>query len=177
MKIRSNHTDLLELNLAILFISTSGVLGRSIDLPVPVVIFFRALVAGIVLFLFAKVKGFSFKIARKNSVGLIVGGAFLGIHWVTYFYALKLSNVAIGMLSLYTFPTITAVLEPILLKKKFETVHLVMGLIVLVGIYLLAPDVDVENQYFVGMCLGVISAVFFSLRNIMLKSRADDNQS
>ena len=42
----------------------------------------------------------------------------MGAHWVTYFYALKLSNVALGVLSLYTFPIFTAILEPVFLKIK-----------------------------------------------------------
>ena len=61
-------------------------------------------------------------------------------HWVTYFYALQWSNVAIGMLSLFTYPVITALLEPLILKTKFQKHHLILGFIVLIGVYFLAPD-------------------------------------
>ena len=44
----------------------------------------------------------------------------MGGHWITYFYALKFSNVAIGMLSLYTFPVMTALLEPFFIKVKLD---------------------------------------------------------
>lgn len=51
---------------------------------------------------------------------LILAGLFMGIHWVTYFYALQWSNVAIGMLSLFTYPVITAFLEPLFFKTHFK---------------------------------------------------------
>ncbi len=170
--------NLLELNLAVLFISTSGVLGRYIDLPVPFIIFARALLAGFLLFSYAKYKGLNFTIDSKDKISLLIGGAFLGAHWITYFYALKLSNVAIALISLYTFPVITAILEPIMLKQKIQKVHLMLGLVVLIGIYFIVPDFNLENRYFYGICLGLLSAVLYSLRNIMLKSKVNKyNQS
>ena len=45
----------------------------------------------------------------------------MGTHWIIYFISLKLSNVAIGMLSVFTYPVITAFLEPILLGNKFKS--------------------------------------------------------
>ncbi len=178
MKFETNYTNILELNLAILFISSSGVLGKYIDLPVPIIIFSRAFIAGLLLFVYAKIKKINFKIDFNNRKSLILGGMFLGAHWLTYFYALKLSNVAIGMLSLYTFPTITAILEPIILKKKFHLTHLVLGVVILFGIYLLAPNFNIKNKHLIGLCLGLLSALFYSIRNIMLKQKSGGhNQS
>ena len=57
----------------------------------------------------------------------------MAVHWVTYFYALKLSNVALGVLSLYTFPIIIALLEPLFLKVKFDPIYILLGLMVLIG--------------------------------------------
>ena len=82
------------------------------------------------------------------------------------------------MLSLYTFPTMTAILEPIILKKKFLKIHLVLGAIVLFGIYLLAPEFRVASESLYGVGLGLLSALFYALRNIMLKLKvARYNQS
>ena len=51
----------------------------------------------------------------------------MGTHWVTYFYALQWSNVAIGMLSLFTYPVITALLEPLFFNTRFQLRHLILG--------------------------------------------------
>ena len=93
----------------------------------------------------------------------------MAAHWITYFYALKLSNVALGMLSLYTFPVITALLEPVFLKTKFNPIHLLLGGIVLLGIYILAPEFNLESSQVQGIILGLISALCYSLRILIMK--------
>lgn len=93
----------------------------------------------------------------------------MAAHWVTYFYALKLSNVAIGMLSLYTFPVMIAFLEPVFLKIKFNPIHLVLGLLVLVGLYILAPDFNIQNTQVQGVLFGLLSALCYSIRILILK--------
>ncbi|WP_244299595.1 DMT family transporter [Aquimarina algiphila] len=163
--------NVLELNLAMLLISTSGALGRYIDMPVPVIIGFRALFAGVLLFIFCRWKGISFKIGSKDQPTILLSGILMGLHWITYFYALKLSNVAIGMLSIFTYPVITALLEPVLLKTKFQKVHLLLALLVLVGIYFLVPGLDFSNSYTKAVGLGILSAICYSLRNLIMKTK------
>ncbi|PKV51785.1 threonine/homoserine efflux transporter RhtA [Aquimarina sp. MAR_2010_214] len=163
--------NILELNFAMLLISTSGALGRYIDMPVPVIICFRSILAGILLFIFCRWKGISFRTGSKDRLTIILSGVLMGLHWITYFYALKLSNVAIGMLSIFTYPVITALLEPILLKTKFQKIHLLLALLVLLGIYFLVPDLDFSNSYTKAVILGIISALCYSLRNLIMKTK------
>lgn len=165
--------NLLELNLAMLFISTSGVLGRYINMPSPITIGLRALLACLVLFLFCKWKKANFQLQAKDRKAILVSGILLGLHWTTYFYALQLSNVAIGMLSLFTFPAITAILEPIILKTKILKIHLLLCLLVLVGIYFLVPDFDLQNSQFKAVGFGLLSAFCYALRNIAMKSKIE----
>ncbi|MBC8769509.1 DMT family transporter [Arenibacter sp. BSSL-BM3] len=155
-----------------LFISTSGALGRYVQLPVPVTIASRAGLAFLFLMLYCKWKKISFHIEKRDRPVLFLGGILMGVHWLTYFYALQFSNVAIGMLSMFTYPIITALLEPLILKTSFQRIHFVLGLLVLGGIYLLAPDFDSGNSHIIAVGLGVFSAVAYALRNIILKSRA-----
>lgn len=157
-----------------LFVSTSGALGRYIDLSPPLTIATRAVLAFIILFAYCSYKGFSFKIAKEHRTPIFFSGIFLGAHWVTYFYSLQLSNVAIGMLSLFTYPIITAFLEPILLKTQFQKVHLFLGLLVLAGIYLLNPTFDLKNGQTLAVGIGIFSALLYSLRNIILKNRVGE---
>lgn len=171
MKNTNLTKNLLELNLAILFISTSGVLGRYIDLPSPITIGLRASLACLVLFLFCKWKKADLHLQTKDRKTVFVSGLLLGLHWTTYFYALQLSNVAIGMLSLFTFPAITAILEPIILQTKTLKIHLFLSILVLVGIYFLVPDFSLQNKQFKAVGFGVFSAFCYALRNIAMKSK------
>lgn len=162
---------LLELNLAIFCISTSGALGRHISLPVPLTIASRALIAFVLIYLFCKWKKLDFKIQKSDLRSVLLSGVLMGIHWVTYFYSLQMSNVAIGMLSLFTYPVITSLLEPLLLKTKFQRIHLLLGAMVITGTVFLVPDFNLEHDYIPAIALGLISALAYSLRNLITKSK------
>ena len=164
--------NIIELNIAVLFISTSGVLGRYIDLPVPTIIASRAILASLFIFIFCKWKKFDFTIKRKDRFSFIAGGLLMGLHWITYFYTLKMSSVAIGMLLLFTYPVITAFLEPIFLRTKFQKTHLVLGIVVLIGVYFIVPDFSLEKAHTKALGLGILSAVCYSLRNLIMKAKS-----
>ena len=110
----------LELNLAIICISTSGILGRLVTLTPEVAIFWRCVFAAMILGLFVRYKKLNTKVTVRSDLKIIIlGGILMGVHWVTYFYALSLSNIAIAILTLHAFPAMTALLEPLILKTKF----------------------------------------------------------
>lgn len=169
MKESTRH--ILEINLAMLFVSTSGVLGRYIDLPPAVTIGIRAFGAMILLGIFVKFKGFSFSLARKDALAIIASGVLMGMHWITYFYSLQLSNVAIGMLSLFTYPVMTSLLEPLFFRTKFSKMHILLGILVLIGIYFLVPEFNTDNDYFLAILIGLVSALCFALRNLLVKTK------
>jgi len=155
---------------ATLFISTSGVLGKYIDMPSEVIIWFRASLAMIFLYAFCKYKKIDLIIkSKKEYIPFFISGVFMAAHWVTYFYALKLSNVALGVLSLYTFPIITALLEPVFLKVKFNPIYIVLGVMVLTGIYILVPELDLNNSQLKGVLFGLFSALCYAIRILILK--------
>ena len=166
----SHYKQFLLLNLATLFISTSGALGKFIEMPTPVIIWWRSSLALILLFAFCKFKKINLKInSKKDLWTFILSALFMGAHWITYFYALKFSNVAIGMLSLYTFPVMTALLEPFFIKVKLDPIHIFLGFLVLIGIYILAPEYNLESSHVQGILLGLLSALCYSLRILILK--------
>ncbi len=153
------------------FIATSGALGRYVQLPVPVTIGTRAILAFLALYLFCKWKGNSLHIKREDFAIILLSGFLMGVHWIAYFYALRLSTVAIGMLSLFTYPVLTAFLEPLILKTKFQRVHLLLAFLVLLGMYFLSPSFDIQNSYTIAIGFGLLSALAYALRNILLKQK------
>ncbi|WP_405382383.1 DMT family transporter [Maribacter sp. LLG6340-A2] len=165
---------LLEINLAMFFIATSGALGRYVQLPVTTTIGSRAILAAVALILFCLYKKYSFRIKREDWLIIGVTGVLMCVHWLSYFYALQLSSVAIGMLSLFTYPVITAFLEPIMLGTKFQRIHLVLAVLVLLGMYLLSPTLDFADSNSLAVGFGVLSALAYALRNILLKKKVSN---
>lgn len=155
-----------------LCISTSGAIGRYITMPPPLTIWWRALFALIFLGVFCALKQYKFSFDyKKYGLTFFTTGLLMTIHWITYFFALQWSNVAIGMLSMFTYPAITAILEPLILKTKFQYHHLILCLMVLLGVYFLAPELSLNNSVFKGLLMGLISAISYSFRNILLKNQ------
>ena len=156
--------------LATLFISTSGVLGRYIAMPTEVIIWFRAAIAMVLLYFYCKYKKIDLTIkSSKDYKPFFISGLLMALHWVTYFYALKLSNVALGVLSLYTFPIIIALLEPLFLKVKFDPIYILLGLMVLTGLFILTPEFNIESTQGKGILFGVFSAFCYAVRVLILK--------
>ena len=171
---KSYFKNLSNLILATLFISTSGVLGKYIAMPSEVIIWFRSAIAMIFLYGFCKYKKISIKVPKfKHHIPLIISSLFMAIHWITYFYALKLSNVALGMLSLYTFPIITALLEPLFFKSKINPVHIILGGVVLIGVFILAPEFNLKSSNVRGILFGLFSALCYSIRLLILKQHVN----
>jgi hypothetical protein len=70
---KSQHTNhLLELLLGTLFISTSGVLGKFIDLPTPVIIWFRSALGALFLYVFCRYKHYNIKITSKKDFSTVL---------------------------------------------------------------------------------------------------------
>lgn len=166
----SHLSHVLWLTLATLFISTSGPLGKYIAMSPTILVWWRSLFAAVFLFVFCKYKNYKFKIySTSDKTSFLIASFLMGAHWISYFYALKLSSVAVGMISLFTFPVITALLEPYFHKSKFDPFHLVLGILVLVGLFIMAPETNFKSQYFQGILLGIISALCYALRTLVLK--------
>lgn len=172
MKEKSHLNHLFLLIVATLFISTSGTLGKYIDMPTAVIIWWRAALAAIFLFVFCIYKSISLKIHNgRDRWTFFIAAVLMGAHWVTYFYALKLSNVAIGMLSIFTFPVMIALLEPLFSKSKLDPIHIALGIMVLIGVYILAPEFDLESSQLQGILFGMVSALCYALRILILKGQ------
>lgn len=156
-----------------LLLSTSGPFGKFIALPTPLTIAIRALLALIFLVLYCKFKDISFSLRTIDRWPILVSGLLMAGHWLAYFHALQLSNVAIGMLSMFTYPVLTSFLEPLFLKTRFQKIHLILGILVLFGIYFLVPDFSFRNRNTMAIGFGLLSALCYAVRNLILKTKVD----
>jgi len=164
------NSKLLELNLATILLSTSGVLGKLIDLNPFYAIFWRCLLAFAFLMLFIRGRGKSLKVDWKaHRWFFIISGALLGLHWGTYFWAIQLSSVAVAFISIFTFPVITTLLEPVFFGNKLLWGHIASGVLVLIGVAWLMPGFDLSNNITAGVAVGLFSSLLFSIRNLMNK--------
>ncbi|MDN5216386.1 DMT family transporter [Fulvivirgaceae bacterium BMA12] len=161
---------LLEINLATLFIATSGVLVKSISLAVPVIILSRCIIGLFFLFLLIKFFKESLQVNfLRDKRFFILSGFLLAGHWLTYFYSIQISTVAVAVISLFTFPVVTTLLEPLFFKTRIDKLNIVLSVIVIGGIILIVPSPDLNNNITLGVLFGIISSVMYACRNLMSK--------
>ncbi|MGB1633556.1 MAG: DMT family transporter [Flavobacteriaceae bacterium] len=170
--IKNNYLHFILLNIAMLCVSTSGTLGRAINLPPPLAIWSRAVIAFILLLAYVIWKKKRLLLDfKKEGFAAIISGILMAAHWVTYFFALQWSSVAIGMLSLFTYPMITLLLEPFFFQISYQKRHLLLGVMILTGVYLLVPSFALNNTITQGVLMGILSSLCYSLRNILMKQK------
>ncbi len=87
-------------------------------------------------------------------------GFIAAMHWVTFYGAIKYSNVSIALVCFSSVSFFTAIFEPLILRKKLNWIELLLGLITLSGIYIIF---HFDTQYKTGIAIGIVSAILAAL--------------
>ncbi len=158
---------LLLVNLAVALFGVAGVLGEVSALPSPLVVLGRAGFASLALFGMVRLGRRSLHV-RREDVPLVLGlGVLLACHWTVFFYSIAVSNVAIGLLLVSTFPLFTALFEPLILGVTPSRVQIVAALVTMAGVYVLVPIFDLASATTQGVLWGLLSAALFALLTVL----------
>lgn len=175
MNMRSSaNVGLFALYGSIFLLALNGLFSKLIPLDATTMSQSRSVVACLVLVLILVLNKRGLRLASfKQVLGVYGLGVLLGLHWITYFHAMQISSVAIGMLSLFSYPVITVVLEPMFKKHWPHGWDLLAALVVFGGVVLMVYD-DLSSGNLHGTALqgalfGLLSALVFSIRNTSQK--------
>jgi RarD protein len=161
---------LIELHISVVIMSATPLFAKLITLPPTDIIAFRCLNASLALLLFARLTGTRLALLRRADLGLLILlGLFIALHWITFFAAVQMSGIGISLISMYTFPVMTVLMEPLFFRERIDRRDLVVALIVLAGVYLAVPGGIQGGQVAFGAALGILSAFLYTLRNILYR--------
>jgi len=162
--------SLVELNFAVVLFAITGLFAKIVPLPVPSVIFGRSAVAALALLAYSLVMRTPIRPVRRGDLAVLLGlGVLLAVHWVTYFQAIRVSTVAVGIISLHVYPIITVLAEPIAEGKRIRLPDVLLALVVLAGILILVGEFSITNTTSQGVLWGTVSAVAFTGRNLVIR--------
>ncbi|MCV6605631.1 MAG: DMT family transporter [Porticoccaceae bacterium] len=173
----SDRKGWLALYGKILLLSLNGLFAKAIPLDATSVSQLRSMVAVVGLLLFCLLQGVSWRLRGWRQVlGVYSLGVLLGLHWVTYFHAMHVSTVAVGMLALFSYPVLSILLEPLFTRGGYHLrlADVVAGLLVMAGLVVMVWDqlqLSQSSPVVAGCLWGVLSALLFALRNLVLKHR------
>lgn len=155
-----NKKNLLILHLTVLIWGFTGVLGKVITIDAVPLVWYRVLIATSTLFLWFLVTKKNIKVTKKQFFQFFLTGGIVAIHWIFFFHAIKVSTVSVTLVCLSSFTLFTAILEPLIKKQPIQMGDILIGLLIILGIYMIFKF---EGQYTLGIIFGLLAAVASSL--------------
>jgi drug/metabolite transporter (DMT)-like permease len=168
-------SDYLKLHFIVFLWGFTAILGLLITLPSVEMIFYRTLLAamgmGAVLLW---TKG-TFEVSRTDAVKLILIGCIVCVHWFMFFGSARVSNASVSLVGFATNSLWAALLEPWLNRSRIKKFELLLGLVVILGLYVIF---SFDFEYKLGLALGIaagFTAALFSVFNGKMVRRVDAN--
>ncbi|KYP16121.1 DMT family transporter [Flavihumibacter sp. CACIAM 22H1] len=148
-------TAFIRLHLAVLLAGFTGVLGRLITLNEALLVWYRLLFSALALWLIVSVKKTVPVLPFKTILRIFGVGLIAALHWVSFYGAIKYSNVSVTLVCFSSIGFFTALVEPVLEKKKLALREIGLGLLVMAGIFIIF---QFDSKYKTGILIGIVSA-------------------
>lgn len=161
---------LIKLHIAVFLAGFTGVLGALIQLNEGLLVWYRIALTVITLFILLSFQKKLKRIPAADVWKLLGIGALIALHWVGFYGSIKIANVSIGLVCFASVGLFTAILEPMLTEKQFSWPELGLGLISLLGIYLIF---HFDTRYRTGIIVGIISALLAAMFSVLNKKNVN----
>ncbi len=151
----------------------TAILGELITIGAIPLVWYRMLIASLLMAGFIAVTRTSFKISSKDFRKFFLAGGIIALHWITFFESINQANVSIALSMFSAGAFFGAILEPIIYKRKIIWYEIFFGILVIIGVCIITQS---EFKYLNGILLGIASAFFSSwfavLNGTFLKSHS-----
>ena len=166
----------LKLHLLVALLATTAILGRLISLSATGLVAWRTFLAALGAgFLVAVVMRRELWLPWKQCAALLGIGVIVGLHWMCFFGAVKIANISICLAGMATISFFTAFTEPLLERRRVRPLEVWLGLLVVLGIMLVA---GFERGRLLGLGIALsgalLAAVFPVLNRHMVRQQRLD---
>lgn len=154
------------MHIAVLFIGFSPVFGKVISLNEGLLTWYRVFFSTIILFFVLKLFKINTKISFREKFDIAKIGILVTLSWVFFYAGIKYSNISIGAVCYCVASFFTALLNPLINKTQFRLSEFLLSALTIVGIGLIF---HFDTSYQLGIALGVVSPIFYTLYSIYNK--------
>ncbi len=154
----------LHLHFIVFIWGFTAVLGALITLEATPLVWYRMLIACGLIYIYVVWKKIKLKFKALTLLGFSLAGLIIALHWITFFAAIKVSNVSVTLAVLSTGAFFTSLLEPLFYNRKIIWYEVLFGILVIVGLYIIF---DVETHFYLGMLLALCSAFLSALFSVI----------
>ncbi len=163
---QDNTNDYLRLHIGILLAGATGIFGRLISLAELPLVWYRMIIAAVVLTVVLCVNH-RVDVPRRGHLIRIAGcGVLLAVHWVLFYASIKASNVSIAVVCIALNGFFTAIVEPFTSHQRVSPRELLLSMITLAGILLIF---GLDTHHRIGIIIGTCSSLFYTLFSITSK--------
>lgn len=156
--------DYLELHFLVLIWGFTAILGLLITIPTVELVFYRTLLSFLALGVMLYYQGKNFQLPGKYILAIIGTGTLMGMHWILFFGAARVATVSVCLAGMATCTFWTSLLEPLMNKRKIKGFEVILGIIVIIGIYVIYR---VEIDHVLGLAMAVLSALLAALFTVI----------
>ena len=167
---QTHFKDYVNLHFLVFLWGFTAILGKLITIPAVEMVFYRTLLSAIGMAVLMLVRRDTFNVSTSDLVKLLLTGVVVGAHWLTFFLAVKISNPSTALVGFATCSLWAALLEPIVKKQKIQMVEVFLGIVVVVGLYIIFSfDFKYPLGLFLGILSGVTVAIFGVINSLMVR--------
>ena len=160
----SKSKSLILLHVIIIIWGFTGILGKVINLTSEAIVWNRMMIAFATLFIIQIINKQHLQIHRIHFFKYCGIGFIIAIHWICFFEAIKLSTISLALICLSSISLFTAILEPLIQKKRILISQLLLSLMVILGITIVF---NYEIAYTKAIILSILSAFFGALFTVL----------
>jgi drug/metabolite transporter (DMT)-like permease len=170
---KNNLKHFIHLHFLVFIAGFTAVLGELITNTSVSIVWHRMIIASLITIFFMLVKKKKLKIGFNQFLKYSFLGFIIALHWITFFEGIEQSNISVTLAMFSTAAFFTSFLEPLFFKRKIIFYEIILGLLVVVGVFLIFKS---EFNYVNGIILGLFSALFASifsvLNGVMIKNNS-----
>src|ERR1044071_6743236 len=166
----SSTKDYINLHFLVFLWGFTAILGKLITIPAVEMVFYRTLLSAIGMGVLMLIRRETFVVSGNDLTKLFLTGIIVAAHWLTFFLAVKISNPSTALVGFATCSLWAALLEPIVKKRSIQIVEVFLGVIVVVGLYIIFSfDFLYPMGFFLGILSGITVAIFGVINSLMVR--------
>ena len=146
----------IQLHIAVFLAGFTAVLGRLITLNEGLLVWYRLLITVITLAIILFLRKEFIKYPLRDLLRMAGVGGIIAFHWVTFYGSVKYGNISVALVCLSAAGFFSSLLEPLILQRKIIIPELLLGLMAVVGIYIIF---DFHPQFKLGIVYGILAAL------------------
>lgn len=156
-----------KLHLIVFILGFTAVLGKLITVPAPQLVWFRTLIAFLSLLILMFIFRVKWDLKFKTVLTLLGIGVVVAAHWISFFYAIKVSNISVTLGCLSTTTLFTSLIEPLSQRRRISWLEVLIGLLIIAGILMIY---SFETEYVEGIVFSVLAALLASTFSVLNKN-------